>query len=272
MRKLLAICLLSACALGGRDTPARPDGKTPDGGDELAVPIRGCAAHFAIRPSGVVTAVAVAGEWDWQTRVPMTDPDGDGEYTVDKELPAGVHAYKFVLTRPDGTVDWILDPANAYRAYDAGVENSGMRAADCTPPLVEVATAAVIGTGVRATLRLARGKTGAAIEAVRAVRRFEGVETPVTVERAGGEISIRIADLPKGKHTFVVEATDADGRVADPALVPFWIEDERVRLARRADLHGDDRSVPQRRSDERPGAGSSGRGRGRLSRRRPRGA
>ncbi len=224
MRVLLCV-VLSACALGGTTKqPGQPDGSTPDGNDGV-VPLRSCSTHFAIRPPGVVTQVALAGDWDWQTREPMADGDGDGEYTLDKDLPAGIHAYKFVLTRPAGAVDWILDPVNAYRAYDAGVENSGMRVPDCAAPLLAVASHDVTGTSATIQLVLARGKEGAAITTLRATRRFEGTEVDVPIERTDGALTIHVENLAKGKHVIAVDATDGAGRAAH-VIVPFWIEAE----------------------------------------------
>ena len=221
------VCFVSACALGrSSNNTDKPDGSTPDGGDEGIVPIRGCATRFAVRPSGVVTGVALAGDWDWQTREPMSDADGDGEYVIDKDLAAGVHAYKFVLTRPGGAVEWILDPVNAYRAYDAGVENSGMRVEDCAKPIVEVVSNDVSGASATAKLALSRGKDGAAIAMLRATRRFEGTTTDVPIERKDGALTLRLDGLPKGKHTIVVDAIDTAGREAR-VLVPFWIEAEK---------------------------------------------
>jgi len=223
--RLVPVLLLAACAFGRGDKTPPDDSGTPDGTSGV-VPIRSCTTRFAIRPSGAVTGVEVAGEWNWDVREPLADADGDGEYTLDKDLPAGLYAYKLVLARPGGAVEWILDPANPYRAYDEGVENSGMRVDDCEAPLVEVVSNAVTGAAVTAKLRLARGASGAAISELRAVRRFEAAEHPVALAQQDGELTIALDALPAGKHTLVVEATAADGRTARRALVPFWIEPE----------------------------------------------
>lgn len=223
--RLVTVLVFTACAFGrGEKTP--DDSGTPDGTTGV-VPIRSCTTRFAVRPQGAVTAVEIAGEWSWDAREPLSDADGDGEYTLDKELPAGLYAYKVVLTRPGGAVEWILDPANPYRAYDAGVENSGMRVDDCGAPLVEVVGAEVEGANATVKLRLARGKDGAAITELRAVRRFAATEHAVELAQVDGDLTVALAALPAGKHTIVVEATAADGRTARRALVPFWIEAER---------------------------------------------
>src|SRR5690606_28300462 len=115
---------------GGDDSPDAP------GGD--AIPIRSCASTLSYRSDAGVTAVEVAGEWDWAARTPLTDPDHDGIFTAELELAPGLWAYKLVVTRDGGATEWLLDPGNPYRAYADGVENSGLRVPDCTGPALEL--------------------------------------------------------------------------------------------------------------------------------------
>lgn len=218
------LVVLVGCASAGKgsgDDDAPPDGSVEE------VPIRSCTTRFAYRPPAPVAAVEVAGEWGWDAREVMTDPDGDGELTLDKELPPGLYAYKLVITRPGAEPEWILDPGNSYRAYDGGIENSAVRVEDCALPLVEITAHEVTGAAATTRLAVARGKAGAAIRELRLAHRFEGGEAEVpadAVTRAGGEITVALAGLAPGKHTLVVDATDADGGAARRVLVPFWIE------------------------------------------------
>jgi glycosidase len=215
---LAAVASAAACK-----SPYATGDDAPDaaGGDDT-IPMRSCAAHFELRPDVPVDGVALAGEWDWTAREPMLDADGDGTYTLDKELAAGVWAYKLVLQRGGGE-EWILDPNNSYRTYADGIENSGMRVDDCRVPELVVAAHATEAAGATTSLVLRRGADGAAITDVRAVRRFEGQELEVEVARTGGDVTVVLAELPRGKHTLVVDATDAAGGTAR-AIVPFWIE------------------------------------------------
>ncbi|MBA2542525.1 MAG: glycosyl hydrolase [Deltaproteobacteria bacterium] len=221
---LLVTC--SACASGlipgGDDTPGDDDVLPP-----IEDPVRSCTTRFAYQPGlgETVESVAVAGEWDWDTREPMVS-NGAG-FTLDKELPAGLYAYKLVVSRPGGVVDWILDPANSYRAYDAGVENSAMRVPDCSLPLLEVAGNELTATGATATIRVARGSSGERIDQLHVGHRFEGAELEVSAVRGDGEIVISLDGLAAGKHVLAIDATDAAGGIAERVLVPFWIEDER---------------------------------------------
>lgn len=211
MRWLLPIVLV-ACS-----SPYKNGGGDDDPGDTSNVPLRTCATTFAYKAAPGVASVALAGDWDWQTKEPLTLA-GD-TWTLAKELSPGVHAYKLIVNDA-----WILDPVNRYRAYDGGVENSGVRVDDCKAPLVELVSHETTADGAVTKLALFRGADGAPIESLRAVRRFEGTETPVEIQRStemgkDGELSIWSSGLPVGKHTLVVEVAGGE-RV----LVPFWIE------------------------------------------------
>jgi 1,4-alpha-glucan branching enzyme len=52
---------------------------------------------------------------------PMSDPDGDGTWTIVLPLAPGRYQYKFVI---DGGVRWEQDPNNPDKAFEGGIENS----------------------------------------------------------------------------------------------------------------------------------------------------
>jgi neopullulanase len=215
LRFVVTLGLLAACQppyLQG-DDDGDPDAPTDD-----ATPIRACASPLSFHATAGVTAVDVAGGWDWSTRTPLTDPDHDGTFTGELELAPGIWPYKLVVTRDGGSTDWVLDPQNPYRTYDAGVENSALRVADCAQPLLEVAAHDANTTRVK----LSRGKSAAAITELAAT--LQGA--PIDVTRDGAELSIATPALAPGKYTLRVTATDAMGQSAEPLLVPFWIEAE----------------------------------------------
>jgi neopullulanase len=214
LRLVVVVGLLSACEppyLHGDD-----DG--PDGASDDTTPIRSCASTLTYHASAGVTAVEVAGAWDWAARTPLTDPNHDGTFTGELELAPGIWPYKLVVTRDGGATDWVLDAQNPYRAYDEGVENSALRVADCAAPLLEVIAHDANVTRVK----LARGKSGAAINEISAT--LQGA--PIEIARDGGDLTIATTGLAPGKYTLRVTATDAMGQSAQPLLVPFWIEAE----------------------------------------------
>ena len=213
LRVVAVLVALAACkppyANGGDDSPDAPG--------EDTTPVRSCATTFSFRPAASVSAVAVAGEWDWTTRTPLSDADHDGTYTAELELAPGLWAYKLVVTG-DGGTEWLLDPQNPYRTYDGGGENSAARVADCMPPKLEIISHDPGTTRVR----VLRGKTAASIDGIAATLQGE----PIDFVRAGGELTFTTTGLSPGKYTLCVTATDASGASAEPLLVPFWIEPE----------------------------------------------
>ncbi|MEO8703327.1 MAG: alpha-amylase family glycosyl hydrolase [Kofleriaceae bacterium] len=218
MRAAVLVVLVACAGAGGADDVQPPDGN-PD-----TVPVRSCLTHFAYRPDTAFDGVALAGESDWEAREPFA-AQSDGSYTLDKELPAGLYAYKLVITRA-GIEDWILDPVNAYRAYDAGVENSAVRVPDCNEPLVELVANELAVDGTTARFTLALGKAGSPLASLRAVVRHEASEAAAPIVQSGADASITLAGLAPGKYTIAIDATDAAGITAQSVLVPFWVEAE----------------------------------------------
>ena len=75
---------------------------------------------------------------------PMSDPDGDGTWTIVVPLPPGRYQYKYVI---DDGIRWEQDPNNPDKATEGGIENSLI----VVPPTVsyehDVVTGTVIGEG-----------------------------------------------------------------------------------------------------------------------------
>ncbi|MCG3125449.1 MAG: hypothetical protein CHACPFDD_00272 [Phycisphaerae bacterium] len=81
------------------------------------------ACTFRFTPQHPARSVALAGTFNgWSpTATPCTGPAADGSYAATVRLPAGTHAYKFVV---DGG-QWIADPLNPDRVGDNhGGDNS----------------------------------------------------------------------------------------------------------------------------------------------------
>lgn len=73
---------------------------------------------FKFRPDRKPDALCVAGSFnDWTVgKTPMTDPDGDGEYTTTMLLAQGSYMYKFVI----GSGGWTQDKAGQDAEVDDG--------------------------------------------------------------------------------------------------------------------------------------------------------
>lgn len=89
---------------------------------------------FAIDAGKAAKSVLLSGTFNnWGNSAgnadPMLDGDGDGTWTTDKKLAAGVYQYKFVV---DGK--WMADKANPNQVPDGfGGSNSVLEVAPCTP-------------------------------------------------------------------------------------------------------------------------------------------
>ncbi|HTM20745.1 MAG TPA: alpha-amylase family glycosyl hydrolase [Kofleriaceae bacterium] len=221
--KWLAL-LLVACtpphagAIDGGSTGADGGGQQPA--------VRSCEVALSFTPEQAdAEAVFLAGEWDWAAREPLDGPDASGAWHLARELPAGVHAYKFVTRLPGGEERWSFDPANPYRKYSGGTENSGLRVPDCALPLLEVDSFAVAGGRVTASVRVLRGAGGEPIASVRAAVRHDFTDAEVDAPLDGDHLTIDAPAAP-GKDSLIVEATDSAGHAAESVLRPFWIEEQ----------------------------------------------
>ncbi len=207
-----------------------------------------CPVQVTYLPPRAVQSVAVAGEWNGfsATAQPLSGPDGAGNYTIALRLPPGTHAYKLVL---DGT-DWRLDSTQNYRKYVGGIENSGLRVADCHRPALRL---------VSGSLRIARpaalpGSFHARLEVVSAVGRPPGLchlksslripavqsadepasrplkDDELALSEDRSAIEIKLNALADGKYTIRLAAS-AFAQDSEPLLLPFWIEPETFSFA-----------------------------------------
>ena len=202
-----------------------------------------CEVELRYKPPHPVQTVAVAGEWNdfSATAQPLDGPLADGTYRVLLRLLPGIFAYKLVL---DGK-EWLLDAGNSYRKYQGGVENSGLRVADCQRPSLRV----VPGTLRTTRPRAGQGEFHARLELVPAsgraprlchiqstLRRPDshkstGAALPALPDAAlsllqnGNALEVHLFDLPDGKYTIGL-AVEAFGQKSEPLLLPFWIESE----------------------------------------------
>jgi cyclomaltodextrinase len=109
-----------------RLTPAEVAAPLPKSIDAFAAEVGAWRCIFHYTPEEKAQEVHLVGSFNGWDRLatPMQDDDGDGTWTVEVELPTGIHEYKFIA---DST-RWTNDPLNDDRIPDSyGGFNSFMR-------------------------------------------------------------------------------------------------------------------------------------------------
>ncbi len=228
----------------------RFDGAPPDGGaDDADVdapdtgpPVgnwarRSCNVTVRFAPAPGASTVLLAGDFTgWADHpIAMTDPDGDGVYSVtvgpENGLVRGqLHAYRVVV---DG--NYLLDPAATHRKFDGACINSGLLAPACDagPEIIPegdlTATFDSATSLGRAQVRVAiHTATDGAVPTAVDVRldgtALDGRST--VLDSAHGAYDIGVDGVAVGRHLLSIRATDERGRAAEPIDLPFWIEAE----------------------------------------------
>jgi neopullulanase len=208
---------LVACADG--------DGGPDDLGSSDGLVRRSCRTTLVYRPGRALSGVGVAGEWNGfrPADTPMSGPDSTGGYSAELDLPAGVYAYKLVVTE-NGSPSWLRDPGNPYSKFVDGEENSALEVGDCQAPLVRFVRLERSADGaLSAELQYVDGASGAGLGSLTVT--LDGAPIDATPD-AAGRVLVTAAGLARDKHRLVVRASDAAGRAARELHVPFWIEEE----------------------------------------------
>ncbi len=202
-------------------TEGDDDDTTPD-----VVAVRDCVSHLSTTPGGNPSSVMVAGEWNGfdDTVDAAEDPDNDGTWTFDIELPAGEYAYKYVI---DGT--WQEPPVNRYTKWYDGSENRNLRVGDCMQPLLQTVDAWADGNGtLHAEVQFASAADEVPIDPGTVLVTVGELDVTPSIDVGSGVITIDASSLPPGKHSVRVWAADDSGRDAEnqPLFIPLWVEDD----------------------------------------------
>lgn len=214
----------------GGSTPGMPEPGS-DGGSSVVDggPSTGpCDVTFTWKPpvGTTVQSAALVGEWNMFAKpgTAMKGPDANGAYSAVVQLQPGMTGYK-ILT--DGT-NYLLDAGASYRKYVGGVENSGVRVANCYQPSLTLLTKSLSGGVFSGTVQWADGKQHPSIlqSSVTATLHTDAGDTnvPVTFDAAKKTISFKTAQLADGKYTLFVNAKDLGGTAAKPLRLVFWAE------------------------------------------------
>ena len=135
--------------------------------------------------SGNANTVELVGEWDWDSPTTMTEVDGLWSASI--ELNEGLYCYKFIVDN-----EYIFDPANAYRGYCDGIENSVVRVGNVAPISHQI------------------------IDDTLVVSSVENPNSDYAFTQNGDSWELDLTQLPDGKHSITLTA---DGK---ESLAVFW--------------------------------------------------
>ena len=135
--------------------------------------------------SGDANTVELVGEWDWDSPTTMTEMDGLWSASI--ELNEGLYCYKFIVDN-----EYIFDPANTYRGYCDGIENSVVRVGNVAPISHQI------------------------IDDTLVVSSVENPNSDYAFIQNGATWVLDLTQLPDGKHSITLSA---DGK---ESLAVFW--------------------------------------------------
>ena len=187
-----------------------------------------CDVDLTYRETRATPHVFVGGAWNSfsQTATELTD-DGTGTYHAALRLAPGLYAYKFYVTG-DGADGWRIDPVNGYRVFESGVENSGLRVADCSKPKLTVAAhhADPAASTFSASINYVPEVNGTVGTVSGTLHSADGTReiTPIELVSSGNSLSLTLHGLMAGKYTAKLTPTSAAGVAGESLLLPFWIE------------------------------------------------
>jgi glycosidase len=211
---------------GGTVDPPRCAAPTLAATAAAATSQRTCASVIRL-PAGATAAstVRVIGQWsDFEMeRAESLVRDAEGAWSVTLDLPAGEYGYRFVF---DGSVETSIPPDVPSR-WNGAFENRNLIVRDCAVPDARVLEARSNACGVSAAVQLQRAADGAAFETVEVT--VGGRPVDAAFDATTGVVQVRAGDLPPGKHSVRIRATDVAGRGLEDGLVflPLWVEAER---------------------------------------------
>ncbi|MFH1754624.1 MAG: alpha amylase N-terminal ig-like domain-containing protein [Candidatus Latescibacterota bacterium] len=143
--------------------------------------------EFLFTPEKTPQKVFIAGSFnDWSaTSNPMTDPEGDGTYTIGLVLPGGTHKYKFIA---DGA--WLHDPKAEEQVDDGfGGMNSVIRIGESYKKIdLNKGDGRIFTDGITHTFSLSERNMMSNAEVLFRVRAYTGdVESVSLAWRSDGE-------------------------------------------------------------------------------------
>jgi glycosidase len=194
----------------------------PAGCEQSSPPLRDCFARVWVPTSDGPTTVL--GSFNGWTGVGTPLEEHDPEWRLLRlELPPGEHQY---LLESGG--ERRLDPNNPLTSYRAGdrAEVNLLLVPDCESPSikVEAAEASEVGAVSVSARFLAAGDPTPLARATVTAATIDGQPIEVaSVDPSSGRIELAASGLPVGRHTIVIEAASASGRVAEATRASVFV-------------------------------------------------
>ena len=178
-------------------------------------PRRDCATRVWARPARAGARLEVIGSWDgWLVPgIPLQAASEPGWLVarVDGEVAPGEHGY-LVLEDGQHRLDE-HNPLTTFWAEKDDLEVSLLIVPDCAAPALTVDAVEVGADSVQVAASFASAADGARLASASATTASGAV--PVEIDRGAGSLTVKLADLPRGKHTLTLRATDEAGRSAE---------------------------------------------------------
>ena len=201
-----------------------------------------CAVRLTYTATGDPNNVSVAGSFnDWTTDSDRMVRDAEGNWVAELSLAPGAYPYKFVELSEgrfgeDGS--WSCDPNAKYIHCDQGVVdpwennwehtcapglnscNSMLVVDDCDRPTLDVETVRFDASdgSVDVSVRATAGRD----DVVAGEATLNGV--PIEGAWDGERFQVRRTGLEAARHTLRFAVTDAQGRISNEVVVPFWLD------------------------------------------------
>lgn len=188
-------------------------------------PVRDCATVIWARQEAGGPLV-VQGSWDGLTvPIPMTSW-GEGWFFIELSLPPGEYGYR-ILEGGKARLDR-YNPLTTFRVGPGGGDEEVSLAIspDCSTPEVLLDAVEVEGdtATVRASFFATPGGSPLDPDGINVSLWNGGSVALAGVDAERGAFTLNVSGLARGKHTFVVTASDTDGRASAPVRAVAWVE------------------------------------------------
>lgn len=182
-------------------------------------PRRECTTVFWAEPEGS-SAIQVEGSWNnWAEAEPLEQRD-DGWFLKPMDLAPGEYGYRLVRSGKRER-----DPLNPLTTFHEDEEVSLAIAEDCSAPALRIDRVDVRDDEVTIEGVFLAAEEGAPFDSGSLRAKASGIEFLADhASTTNGAFSIVASGLPKGKHTFTIDAQDQNGKKTASVRAVGWVK------------------------------------------------